>query len=62
MKKPVCKLIGANGNVFNLIGLAKTALKKAGMTAEASEMTKRCFAAGSYGEALSIIQEYVTVR
>ena len=61
MKKPKCKLIGQDGNVFNLIGLARKALKAKGMTTEAVEMSERCFKAGSYGEALTIIMEYVEV-
>ena len=62
MKKPICKLVGKDGNVFNLIGLASRTLKKAGMGKEASEMTKKCFGAGSYDEALAIISEYVDIR
>ena len=53
--KPKCKLIGENGNVFNLIGLASAALKKAGMRAEATEMTQKCFSAASYDEALTLL-------
>ena len=61
MKKPKCKLSGQDGNVFNLIGLARKALVKKGLNAEATEMTAKCFKAGSYGEALQIIMEYVDV-
>ncbi len=62
MSKPVAQLIGADGNVFNLIGLAARALKEEGQLDEAKEMTTRCFAAQSYDEALSIIAEYVEVE
>ncbi len=62
MSKPVAKLIGADGNVFNLIGIAARALKGAGQREEAKEMTARCFAARSYDEALAIIAEYVEIR
>jgi hypothetical protein len=62
LSKPVAKLIGEDGNVFNLIGLATRALKSAGQPADAKEMTTRCFAAQSYDEALAIISEYVEIQ
>lgn len=60
-KQTQCPLIGQDGNVFNLIGIASRTLKDNGMAAEASEMSSRVFASGSYGEALSIIGEYVNI-
>jgi hypothetical protein len=60
--KPTAHLIGENGNVFNLIGIASKALKRAGQADKAKEMTERCFDCGSYDEALTIIQEYVNVE
>lgn len=60
-KKPDCPLIGQDGNVFNLIGIASRTLKDNGMAAEAKEMSSRVFASGSYGEVLSIIGEYVNI-
>jgi hypothetical protein len=62
MNKPVCKLIGENGNVFNLIGIARRALTRAGLEEKAKEMSARCMDSGSYDEALNIIQEYVDVE
>ena len=59
--KPDCPLIGQDGNVFNLIGMASRTLKNNGMATEASEMSSRVFAFGSYDEALSIIGEYVNI-
>lgn len=59
--KPDCPLIGQDGNVFNLIGIASRTLKENGMASEASEMSSRVFASGSYDEALSIIGEYVNI-
>ena len=64
MSKPECNLIGQNGNVFNLIGLASRTLKKAGLKEQAEEMINRITVdaeAGSYDEALRIIMEYVEV-
>jgi hypothetical protein len=60
--KPKAKLIGADGNVFNLIGIARRALVQAGQCEEASAMTNRCFGASTYDEALSIIGEYVLME
>ncbi len=61
MTKPVCKLIGQDGNIFNLMGIASRTLKEAGMKEEAKEMTDRIFNSKSYIEALSIISEYVEI-
>lgn len=62
MKKPSCKLIGQDGNVFNLIGLCSKALKKAGLNTEVKEMQSKCFKAQSYDEALQIMMDYVEVN
>jgi hypothetical protein len=59
MKKPKCKMVGEDGNVFNLIALASQALKKAKQGEQAKEMRDRVFKAGSYDEALVIMMEYV---
>ena len=60
-KKPKCKLVGQDGNIFNLGGIASQALKKAGQHKAAKEMVNKMFGAGSYSEALNIISEYVDV-
>jgi len=62
MNKPKCKLIGKDGNVFNLIGIVSKTLKKAGKSEEATEMQIRVFKSGSYDEALQIFQEYVDIE
>ena len=59
--KPECKLIGENGNIFNLVGIASRTLKRNGMDAEADEMRERVFSSGSYEEALCAIADYVEV-
>ena len=59
--RPECKLIGENGNIFNLIGIANKVLRNNGMKVYADEMTDRCFNSGSYDEALNIIGEYVRI-
>lgn len=60
--KPDCELIGQDGNIFNLMGIASRTLKRNGMSDEAKEMTERITnGAGSYYEALNIIGEYVNI-
>lgn len=59
--KPDCPLIGQNGNIFNLVGIAAATLRENGMDAEAKEMTERIMGGGchSYENALAILTEYV---
>ncbi len=59
--KPDCPLIGQNGNIYNLVGIAAKTLKRNGLSAEVSEMTEKVFGSGSYDEALGIIGEYVNI-
>jgi len=59
MNKPRCKLVGENGNIFNLVAIASRVLKDAGLRKEAKDMQDRVFASHSYDEALVIICEYV---
>jgi len=62
-KKPVAKLVGENGNVFNLIYICKRALINAGMESEANEMSEKIIkTAKSYGEALAIMTDYCDVE
>jgi len=60
-QKPKCKLVGQDGNVFNLIGLASRTLKDSGLSEQVKEMTEKCFNSHSYDEALSVITQYVDV-
>lgn len=61
-QKPDCPLIGADGNIFNLMGIASRILKENGMADQAKEMTNRIHSdAKSYYEALNIINEYVNI-
>lgn len=62
MSKPICKLIGEDGNIFNLVGIASRALRRAGLVAEAKEMSDKVFTSTSYDHALQIIMEYVEVE
>ena len=60
-KKPDCKLIGEDGNIYNLMGIAARTLRRNGMADQAKEMTDRIYEIGSYDEALGIIGEYVNI-
>lgn len=62
MKKPIAKLIGADGNIFNLVGIAAKALRKAGQEDQVSEMRKKVMKSKSYDQALQVIMDYVNVR
>ena len=59
--KPDCELIGQDGNIFNLMGIASHTLKQNGMADEAKEMCSCVTSSGSYCEALNIIGEYVNI-
>lgn len=61
-KKPIAKIVGQDGNVFNLIGICAKALRAAGMNDKVKEMQEKIFAAKSYDEALSIMSEYCDLR
>ena len=60
-EKPKCPLIGADGNIFNLIGMASRMIRENGMREQAQEMQSRVTASGSYSEALNILGEYVEI-
>ena len=55
----MCPIIGADGNIFNLLGIASRTLKNNGMADEAKEMYDRVTSSESYNDALCIITEYV---
>lgn len=60
--KPDCELIGQDGNIFNLLGIASRTLKRNGMSDEAKEMVERITNGSvNYYEALNIIGEYVNI-
>lgn len=62
VEKPKCKLVGEDGNIYNLMGIASRTLKKNGLEEEAKEMfNKITKEAKSYDEALCIIMDYVDV-
>jgi len=60
--RPKVKLIGENGNIFNLMGIASRALKEAGMRDKAEEMFEKVTQSKNYDEALQVLMEYVEIE
>lgn len=56
-----CPLIGRDGNIFNLIGIASQILRQHHMEEQAAEMFHRITQCQSYDSALSIIGDYVNI-
>jgi len=60
VEKSKCKLVGENGNIYNLMGIASRALKRNGQEEDAKEMCNKITTeAKSYEEALCILMDYV---
>ena len=55
------KLVGENGNVFNIIGKVAKALERGGHPELAKEYKEKCFKAESYDEVLQLTCQYVEV-
>lgn len=56
--KPKAKVLGKDGNVFNILAICQRALKDANQEDKSKEMRERVFASASYDEALCIISDY----
>lgn len=59
--KPVCKLVGTDGNVFAIIGKVSQTLERAGLREQASEFQSKAMNADSYEQVLVLCMEYVSV-
>ena len=59
--KPDCPLIGQDGNIFNLMGIASRTLREKGLEDRAKEMCVRIRESGDYYKALGVIGEYVNI-
>jgi len=57
IEKPIVKFVGENGNVFNLLGICKRALKD--YEGAFDELFQRVKKSKSYNEALVIMMEYI---
>lgn len=60
-QKPDCPLIGQDGNIFDLMGIASRTLRRNGLDDRAKEMCDRIQGADNYYKALDIIGEYVNI-
>lgn len=61
MSKPICKLIGEDGNIFNLVSIVRRTLLNNGLEQQAEEVVKRVMSSNSYSQALNILSEYVEI-
>ena len=59
--KPQCKLIGENGNVFNIIGIVSRTLKDFGYEDKAVEFSIKAIRCENYDDVLQLVMEYVEV-
>jgi len=62
MNKPICKLIGEDGNIFVLTSIVVKVLKKNNLHEQIKEMTDRILNCDSYNDALNIISGYVEIE
>ena len=58
-RRPRMELIGADGNIFAILGRASRLLRENGQAEQAKEMHDRVCRSGNYAEALHIVSEYV---
>lgn len=57
--KPVVPLLGAQGDIYNLLCIANRALRGAGQQEQTEQMWRLVLSSGSHFNALTIIGEYV---
>ena len=62
VEKPVCKLLGTDGNVFALLSRVSDCLRKNGQGVRLAGMRNRVMNCSSYDEALQIMMEYVDIE
>ena len=58
-KKPKCKIVGEDGNVFLIIGKVRRALRDAGQVKESHEWAEKAVKCKSYDAVLQLIFKYV---
>lgn len=59
VQKPVAPLLGAQGDIYNLLCIANRTLRGAGQQEQAEQMWRLVMSSGSYFSAVAIIGEYV---
>lgn len=60
--KPTVKLVGEDGNVFNIIGKVAKALERIGQKSRAEKFKKEAMSSESYGAVLVLAYGYVEVE
>jgi hypothetical protein len=60
--KPVLDLVGADGNAFNVLGLALRAARAAGWTKAQQELYADLAMSGDYANLLAVTREFFDVR
>jgi hypothetical protein len=58
---PRCKLVGEDGNVFNVIGRVMKTLKDAALEEEAEKFKKEALSSRAYHDVLALAMTYVEV-
>jgi hypothetical protein len=61
-RKPYLKLVGQDGNAFNVLGLALRAARAAGWTKEQQELYADLAMSGDYDNLLAVTQEFFDVH
>lgn len=56
------KLIGEDGNVFNLIGICTQALRRNGMRDKVTEFQNEVMSADSYESALGVMMNWFEIK
>jgi len=59
--KPKVKLVGEDGNAFNILGKVKLALQKAGLYEQAEQYQKEA-TSGDYDHLLYVTNQYVDIE
>lgn len=61
LRRPPCKLIGTDGNVFSIIGRVRRALEQDDQSDRAREFVKQALESNSYDAVLALCFEYVEI-
>jgi len=62
MERVTVKLVGEDGNVFNVIGKITRALKDAGQADKAGEFQRKALSSESYDAVLQLAFNYVEIE
>lgn len=62
VEKPVCKLVGEDGNAFNIIRRVKRCLEEARQWDAAQQFVDKAIMCESYGDVLILVHRYVEVE